>query len=228
MSTPLAIADLCRSRLPGDEAIARRVVAGERDLYEVLIRRNNQRLYRALRSVLRDESEVEEAMQVAYVLAYTRLRQFEGRSSFSTWLVRIGLNAAHGLRRARHLAVAETPLEADTGESDHAMKTASEGPSPEQMVGTNEWSRLLERALDGLPAPYRTVFVLRMVEELSTAETAEALDVSEDVVKTRLHRARALLQDGLASLTDAAARDAFQFDARRCDRIVVAVFERLP
>jgi RNA polymerase sigma-70 factor, ECF subfamily len=200
-----------------DEEIVQRVRDGERDLYELLLRRHNQRVYRAIRSVIRDEAEAEDVMQQAYVLAYVHLDQFAGTARFSTWLVRIAINEA--LRRARtrsHLVlVADDPEEAGA-----AMNKPMGGRTPEEEVESREMVALVERALDDLPEMYRTVIVLREVEGLSTAEVAEIVGVSEDVVKTRLHRARGLLE---SRVRDGDLGGAFPFGARRCDRVVAAV-----
>jgi RNA polymerase sigma-70 factor, ECF subfamily len=206
---------------PSDEQIARRVLAGETALFEVLMRRHNPRVYRAIRSILRDESEVEDAMQQAYVQAYSHLAGFAGGARFSTWLTRIAMNEA--LMRVRRKGRADRALavpEADEGE-------AMSEPSPEDRAETRELTAILEVAVDNLPEMYRTVFMLREVDELSTAESAEVLSVSEDVVKTRLRRAKALIRDQLFALVGLGAAEAFQFHAPRCDRVVAAVLAQL-
>lgn len=207
-----------------DEQVVERVLAGDRDLFELLMRRHNGRVYRTVRSVLRDESEVEDVMQGAYVRAWMNLGQFKGNARFSTWLVRIALNEAMGRRRTRQTArlvvVGEIP--------DGAEDTVAAPPaSPEDRAEARELSALLERAVDALPELYRTVYMLRNVESLSVSETAEALAVSEDVVKTRLHRAKSLLRDALYEQVSAGAAEPFSFHATRCDRVVSAVLERI-
>jgi len=206
-----------------DEEIVRRVRAGQRDLYELLMRRNNQRIYRAIRTVLRDESEIEDVMQQAYVSAYLHLDQFAGLARFSTWLVRIALNEAINRRRqAPRLVLIEDSLE----EADVAMNQMAGGRTPEQEAAERELVYLVEEAVDGLPEMYRQVLVLREIEGMNTAEVAEALAISEDVVKTRLHRARALLQEKVDA-RDGDLGAAFSFDARRCDRVVAGVMTTL-
>lgn len=202
---------------PSDEQLVERVRAGDVALYELLMRRHNRAVYRAVRSMVRDEDEVEDVMQQAYVSAYLRLDQFRGDARFGTWLVAVALNEARGrLRKAKLRAVA-----------DEEGPTPQPPASPEGEVAMREEIRLVEREVERLPESHRTVFLLREVEGLDTAETAYALGVSEDVVKTRLHRARALLRRGLAADLGRAAPHAFAFDARRCDRIVAAVRARL-
>jgi RNA polymerase sigma-70 factor (ECF subfamily) len=207
-----------------DEEIVRRVRAGERDLYELLMRRHNQRVYRAIRAVVRDEAEVEDVMQQAYVLAYFHLDQFAGMARFSTWLVRIAINEA--LRRARTSPYLVLVTEADSEEAGAAMNKPVEGRTPEDEAESREMVGLVERAIDGLPEIYRRVVVLREIEGLSTAEVADVLRTSEDVVKTRLHRARALLQSQVRT-SHADLSSAFPFGAQRCDRIVAAVMALL-
>jgi RNA polymerase sigma-70 factor (ECF subfamily) len=208
--------DLAAARSLPDEEIVRRVRGGELALYELLMRRHNRTVYRAIRSLLHDEAEVEDAMQQAYVSAYAKLDAFRGDARFSTWLVAVALNEARGRLRRRTLhAVHDDALE------------PSAPPTPESEAAMREFVGAVERAVERLPDAYRTVFVLREVEGLDTAATAAALEVSEEVVKTRLHRARAMLRDLLAQDLDRATTQAFQFHAPRCDRVVAGVLARL-
>lgn len=199
-----------------DADVVRRVRAGDTALFEVLMRRHDQRVYRTARSILRDEGEVEDAMQQAWIQAYLHLAEFEGAAAFSTWLVRITANEAlQRLRkRTRLVPVADAEGE-ETMDERH--------PDPEENAASRETVRLLERAVDALPDLYRTVFMLREVEGLSTAETAAALDIGEEAAKVRLHRARAMLRESLAAAVGRTAGEAFQFLAPRCNRIVEAV-----
>jgi RNA polymerase sigma-70 factor (ECF subfamily) len=208
---------------PSDEEIARRVVAGETALFELLMRRHNQRVYRAIRGVLRNETEIEDAMQQAYLSAYLNLGRFQGGSRFSTWLVRIALNEAlMRVRSARKFVVLD-----GHGAEESPVQQSSQDPSPEELAARSELRGALEHAIDGLPDLYRTVLILRDVEGLSTAESSQVLETSEDVVKTRLHRARSLLKDRLASLTAPHLGVLFEFHAPRCDRVVAAVMEQI-
>ncbi len=209
---------------PADEEIVARVRAGDVALFEVLMRRHNTRLYRAVRGVLRDEAEVEDAMQQAYLRAYAALHEWEGRSAFSTWLIRIGLNEAlQRLRSRRRIAPVEALDEAATTEGSMERHV----PTPEEKAVTHQALQLLERAIDRLPAIHRTVILLREVEGLSTEEAAVALEVSEAVVKVRLHRARQALRDELTRELGQSAAEAFPFPATRCDRVVRAVLARI-
>jgi RNA polymerase sigma-70 factor (ECF subfamily) len=208
-----------------DEEVVRRVRAGDAPLFEILMRRYNQRLYRVARGILRDDGEAEDVMQHAYVEAYLHIGQFAGRAAFSTWLTKIAVYEALARvrRRGRELLVDPLP---EAGE-DAMSALKSTRPDPEQQALAGEARSLLEASIDALPAAYRSVFVLREVEGLSTAETAECLDVSEEVVKTRLHRARALLREELLARAGVAASTAFSFHLSRCDRVVAGVFARL-
>ncbi len=207
-----------------DEEVVRRVRAGEHTLFEVLMRRYNQRLYRVARSIVKDEAEAEDVMQQAYVNAYPHLQQFADRARFSTWLTRIAIHEALGrLRRRRR--VREVEVESENEGTGVPLRAA--GPSPEQQALIGELRRLLEVAIDALPGATRAAFVLREVEGLSTAEAADCLGVSQDVVTTRLHRARHLLRRELFDRAGLARQDAFSFHASRCDRVVAAVFSLL-
>jgi len=214
-----------------DEQVVERVRMGEKALFEVLMRRHNGRLYRAIRSVLRAEQDVEDAMQQAYVNAYTHLDQFAGRARFSTWLTRIGVHEALGRTRRMQMNAERKTQNAkndDSGKSeDGAEAVASADPTPEHRAFSAELRSLLEDAIDALPAGYREVFMLREVEGMSTAEVAVALDLGEEAVKTRLHRARGVLRDHLYARTGTAAAEAFQFHATRCDRVVAGVFNHI-
>ncbi len=205
---------------PGDAEIVARVRAGDAALFEVLMRRYNVRLYRAVRSVLRDEAEVEDVMQQAYLRAYAALGEFEGLSSFSTWLLRIGFNEALQRLRGRRRV---SPVELEEG-TEGSMDGQ---PSPEERAASRQALGLLEGAIDRLPPIHRTVIMLRDVEDLSTEETATVLQVSEDVVKVRLHRARAALREAMEEQLGSSAREAFPFRAPRCDRVVAAVMARI-
>jgi RNA polymerase sigma-70 factor (ECF subfamily) len=206
-----------------DEQIVAQVVAGQTALFEVLMRRHNERIYRAARAILKDETEAEDVMQQAYVNAYSHLRQFDARAKFSTWLTRIAINEAitRGRKRGRYEALDEEDIE-----TREAVMASSE-QDPERQAFATELGKLVEAAVDTLPDGAREVFMLRDVEGLTTAEVSECLAVSEDVVKTRLSRARAALRRELYERAGLAAPTAFSFQRPRCDRIVAAVMERI-
>ncbi|HEY5907914.1 MAG TPA: RNA polymerase sigma factor [Vicinamibacteria bacterium] len=208
-----------------DEEIVERVKAGESALFETLMRRYNQRLYRIARSILRDESEAEDVMQQAYVNAFTHLDQFAARAKFSTWLTRIAVHEALGRARRRERL---KPIDHSPDEPESPSSVLhDQRPDPERQAQTAELRRLLEAAIDGLPQVYRSVFLLREGEGLDTQEAAECLEISEEAVRTRLHRARALLRRRLYESAGATSGSAFAFHLSRCDRVVAAVFNQL-
>lgn len=200
-----------------DFDVVHRVIAGDTALFEILVRRYNQRVYRAVRAVLRTESEVEDAMQQAYLNAFANLRQFAERAQFSTWLIRIAVNEA--LARLRKNGRVEWEMEMPDMEASD--------PSPEEQAQASQIRAVVEEELDTLPATYRTVLVLRDVEGLSTSETAEALGVSDDVIKTRLHRARAMMRDALARRAGETLQAVYPFGDARCDRVTANVMAAL-
>ena len=189
-----------------DEEVVGRVRCGETALFEVLMRRHNQRLYRAARSILGDDSEAEDVMQDAYVRSFQHLDQFDGRARFSTWLTRIAVNEALARLRKRQRL---TGLEAWAGSSEGGGSPESGAPSPEQELLTHAMRLVLEASADRLPEAYRSVFVMRDVEGMNTAETAEFLGLSEDGVRVRLHRARALMREHIYSQTGMATMGHF-------------------
>jgi RNA polymerase sigma-70 factor (ECF subfamily) len=210
-----------------DAEVVERVLRGETELFEVLMRRYNQRLYRAARSVFPlDASETEDVVQDAWVRAFAHLSQFEGRAKLATWLVRITLHEAWARARKRRRT---EPLEgagADGGK-DAMTTTQTPNPDPETDAAGIEMQAILEAAVAALPDAYRTVFVLRSVEDMSTEETAESLDLTPDAVKTRLHRARGLLRKQLLARAGASQVTLFPFAGARCDRIVDSVLSRV-
>jgi len=222
------IAILERARLEqwSDDQIVRRVREGDLALFELLMRRHNQRVYRTIRSILRDDNESEDVMQDAYVRAYEHLGQFEGRAQFSTWLTRIAVNEALKRQAARSRSQTLDGGVQD-GEDESMAEPVSDAPSPEANASRNELGGLLEDAILALPVAYRSVLMLRELDGMSTAETAQALGLSPANVKVRLHRAHALLRNQLYALTGAGAARAFAFPAARCDRVVQAVMSCL-
>jgi RNA polymerase sigma-70 factor (ECF subfamily) len=202
-----------------DEQVIERVRAGEVQFFELLMRRHNERIYRAVRSILRDEAAAEDAMQSAYLEAFAHLAEFESRSQFATWLTRIAINQALAQRRRSRWLVPE--------DGDTMLHLAGSGPSPAEATLDQEHRRILGRAIDALPEHFRTVFVLRQVQELSVEETAQCLDLKAETVKTRLHRARALLRRALMKQLEPSLGGVLPFEATRCDRVVSAVLARI-
>jgi RNA polymerase sigma-70 factor (ECF subfamily) len=224
-------ADVVRTALAGlsDAVVVRRVLAGEPALFEVLMRRYNQRVFRAIRSLLRDEREVEDAMQQAYVDAYQHLGAFEGRAKFSTWLTRIAINEALSRKRRGVTTVELSAIEHQQASPGQVIQfpMMHQELDPERGVAQREIRRILERAIDALPSAFRAVFVLRIVEGLSLEETSDLLGIKIETVKTRLHRARSLLKKAIDHELVSALSEAFPFAGTRCERITDRVLQRL-
>jgi len=195
-----------------DAQIVERVLGGDTTLFEVLMRRYNQRVYRSVRGIVSD-AEAEDAMQQAWLSAYTHLGDFRAEALFSTWLTRIAVHEALGRARRGARLVS---LDDHEAEVEAIPMTAD----PEADAGRRELVRLVERAVDGLPEIYRVVLLLREVEGMDTAEAAAALGVTEWVVKTRLHRGRELLRTVVEDELGHAVPEAFAFRAPRCNRVV--------
>lgn len=204
-----------------DAEVVSRVIAGDVAMFEILMRRHNQRIYRTVRAVLRSEEEVEDVMQQAYLNAYQHLSQFAGQSQFSTWLTRIAVNEALARRRKRGVPFVQ-------GDDEVTIRLVdTKTPDPEQQAATAELRETMEREVNALPDAFRVVLMMRDVEGLSTAETAASLGISEDLVKTRLHRARTMLRDNLYQRGGVSLASAFVFGNVRCDRIVAAVMSAI-
>jgi len=208
-----------------DAEVVARVLGGETNLFEIVMRRYNQRLYRVARAILRNDSEAEDVMQDAYVRAYEHLGQFAGRAKFSTWLTRIAVHEALMRRRRGNRYQELQPM--SEREEDPMEAFPSMALNPEQQASTSQIRGLLEEAVEQLPDAYRAVFILRDVEEMNTIETAAVLNLTEENVKVRLHRARALLRKSLFAKAGMERKEAFSFHATRCDRVVKNVFDRI-
>jgi RNA polymerase sigma-70 factor (ECF subfamily) len=208
-----------------DEELVSRVLAGESAVFETLMRRNNRRVYRVARAVLRDDLEAEDVAQEAYVRAYEHLDQFQGRASFATWVTSIAFHEA--LARVRKRARQQEIDAMDESSRDSLPELSVRNGSPEQNASTSQIASLLESSIDSLPDKYRQIFMLRDVEEMSTADTAACLGISEENVKVRLHRARALMRKQLYMRAGARTSTAFQFMGERCDRLVQTVMTRI-
>jgi RNA polymerase sigma-70 factor (ECF subfamily) len=218
---PTAAAVLRHAATLTDEDIVSRILQGDTPLFEVLMRRHNERIYRTARAILRDEREAEDVMQEAYVNAYVHLAQFDRRARFSTWLTKIAVHEAlaRARRRGRYQPIDDC--------SPETLMSQTPSPDPEQQAFGRELGALIESAVDNLGDGYREVFMLRQVEGLSTAETAEVLGLSEDVVKTRLSRARHAIQQDVFDQTGESTAVAFTFGESRCDRVITDVLARI-
>ncbi|WHZ11312.1 MAG: RNA polymerase ECF-type sigma factor [Burkholderiaceae bacterium] len=216
-----------------DLSLVGRSASGDRRAFEALMHRHNQRLYRSVRSVLRDEADAEEAVQDAWWKAYTHLREFRADARVSTWLTRIALNEALMRQRRNKSRDALIQPEYQAAATLNAMPDelsaipAPASAGPDQLAWRAEIRRLIERRIDDLPEHYRTIFMLRGVEEMSAAEVAAALGLPEATVRVRFMRARRLLQTSLEQEIGPRAVGAFSFAGERCERIVAAVMTRI-
>jgi RNA polymerase sigma-70 factor (ECF subfamily) len=212
-----------------DRALAARVRDGDGDAFRHVMKRCNQRLFRVARGVVGSDSEAEDVVQEAYVDAYGKFASFRGEASLSTWLTRIVLNEAHERLRRRHRTVGVEQIEAaqlDPGRVV-AFPSAQMSVEPGAMLAREQIRRLLERAIDDLPEGFRLVFMLREIEECSVEETAAALGLRPETVKTRLHRARRLLRASLQDTLAIMLGDAFPFLGSRCERMTETVMRRI-
>jgi RNA polymerase sigma-70 factor (ECF subfamily) len=210
-----------------DGELVRRAADGEEAAFAAIMQRHNQLLFRTARSIVKSDTEAEDVLQDAYLRAWRALAGFRADAKLSTWLVRIVANEALGrLRRKRApvipLDAAMHTIERETGTSLGDIA----GDPPDHIAMRGQLRALIEARIDCLPDAFRTVFMLRAVEEMSVGEVARALDIPEATVRTRFHRARALMRESLASELDVAFADAFAFRGDRCDRIVAGVLAR--
>jgi RNA polymerase sigma factor (sigma-70 family) len=195
-----------------DEEIIQRVMSGEKQLYEHIIRKYNQRLYRICLSIVNEDRDIEDIMQNAYVNAYRQLETFKRKATFSTWLTRILINESLLWNKKRKRIV-------------DAADTRADNKTPLKELMNKELKEVLEKAVSDLPEKYRTVFVMREVEDMSVKETMDVLTLTEANVKVRLNRAKEMLRDSLSGFYK--SREMFEFNLVRCDRIVQGVFTRI-
>jgi RNA polymerase sigma-70 factor (ECF subfamily) len=212
-----------------DAGLVAAVTAGDQAAFVLLMRRFNQPLYRTARSILKDDSEAEDVLQDAYLLAYRNMGSFRGDARLLTWLTRIVVNeaVARSRKTARRAAVIQLGSAWDDADMGHFEGDESLPGQPEQAAMRAQVRELLEKAIDALPDVFRTVFVLRALEEMNVEEVAACLGIPEATVRTRFFRARTLLRHALSSQIDFALEKAFGFDGARCDRIVAGVVDRL-
>ena len=211
-----------------DDELAKRAANGDELAFELIMRRHNRLLFRTARSILKSDAETEDALQETYLRAWRALRTFRADSKLSTWLVRIVINEALG-RLRRHSAQViplDTAMESTDPQTQQSLEDDPDR-QPERSAMRSEVRRLMEARIDMLPETFRTVFMLRAVEELSVEEVSAALEIPEATVRTRFFRARGLLREGLSRDVDLAIGDAFSFAGERCDRVVSNVLAKL-
>lgn len=213
-----------------DAGLVALVGGGDHAAFELLMRRHNGRLFRVARATLGDDAEAEDALQDAYLDAYRHIPEFRGDAAVGTWLTRIVINRALMRLRSRRRRAAVIPIDrprSPAAEDSKVDMADTRAESPPDAAHRAEVRRLLERKIDDLPVVYRTVFILREVEEMSVQETADALSIPSATVRTRLFRARALLRESIAQDLDVTTAEVFAFAGARCDRIVAGVLARL-
>jgi RNA polymerase sigma-70 factor (ECF subfamily) len=216
------------SAVSDDAELAGRALARDAGAFRTIMQRHNRRLYRIARSILRNNTEAEDAVQDAYVSAFTHLASYRGESTLATWLSRIVMNEALGRLRQRRHTVDIAALESVRSEADiiqFPLSTPSD--DPERTMAQRQILQLVEQATDNLPEVFRLVLVTRVIEGMSVEETSELLGIKPETVKTRLHRARQLVRDQLDNQIGPVLMDAFPFAGRRCERMTEAVMARL-
>jgi RNA polymerase sigma-70 factor (ECF subfamily) len=212
-----------------DTELAARAAAGDHRAFEAIMRQHNRLLFRTARSILLNDEEAEDALQEAYLQAFRAIGQFRAEAKLSTWLVRIVVNQALARlrRRKAEMVLLDAAMETAEPGAEEAWMDPHPANQPEMAAVHAEARRFIEARIDKLPEAFRTVFVLRALEELTVEETAAALGIPEETVRSRFFRARHLLREGLLRDMDLACEDAFSFAGERCDRIVANVFARL-
>jgi RNA polymerase sigma-70 factor, ECF subfamily len=218
-------------RQPDDAELVGRTARGDHGAFEMLMRRYNSKLFRIARAILKDDAEAEDALQEAYLQAYRRIGEFRGDAQLGTWLTRIVVNQALMQLRKQKRDRVVVPFASRSGspavDQEIADVADKQTESPSNAVLRAEVRSMLERRIDELPVAFRTVFVMREVEDMSLQDIAACLTIPETTVRTRLFRARALLRQSLERDVDAVTTDIFGFAGARCDRIVAAVLLRL-
>ena len=214
--------------LAGDFDLVQRAIARDGDAFRIIMKKFNQRLYRVARGILRNDAEAEDVVQEAYVRAFTHLESFRGDSSLATWLSRITINEALGRLRARRPTVDLVKFESQRTPAEIIQfPLTSKTEDPEKTMAQRQILQLVEQATDNLPEVYRIVFVTRVIEGMSVEDTAEALNLRPETVKSRLHRARKLVREQLDKKIGPVLMDAFPFAGRRCERLTEGVMQRL-
>jgi RNA polymerase sigma-70 factor (ECF subfamily) len=221
---------LNKTQSQAEAELIARAGRGDQLAFRNIMERHNQRLYRVARAVLRDEAEAEDAVQEAYLRAFSGLRDFRGDASIATWLTRITLNECLGRKRKQRPTVGLEALQSTEASGAQIIRfpCMNSNSDPERSAAHMEIRKLLESSIDLLPEAFRIVFVMREVEELSIEETAAALGIRPQTVKTRLHRARLMLRAALQDQLASSLKDTFPFAGARCARITEAVLARLP
>jgi RNA polymerase sigma factor (sigma-70 family) len=210
-----------------DLTVARRVAAGDRRAFELLMRRYNRRLYRLARAYLRDDAEAKDALQDAYLSAYRSIGQFRGEAALATWLSRLVLNACAARKRRSTRRENIVPLVSLHHHMNEIAVVPDSGQGPESMFARTQIRGVLEQKVSELPEIFRVVFVLRSVEELSVEEIADTLAIAPETVRSRHFRAKGMLREALAKEIDLAEGEIYEFGGLHCDGIVASVLASL-
>lgn len=209
-----------------DLEIIEKILNGEKEIYELIMRRYNQRMFRIARAIVKDEDTAEDVVQEAYIKAYEHLKDFKGNSQFSTWLTRILINESASKSNYNAKIIHLDPVPSENSETEFFLnENFTTMKNPEQYAINNELRNHLERTIDSLPDKYRVVYVMREIEKMNTEDTAESLNLTESNVKVRLNRAKEMLRENLINIYNDV--DVFQFLGSRCDRIVNAVLRKI-
>lgn len=208
-----------------DSILVARILAGEKELFEILMRRNNQKLYRVIRSYLSHEDEVEDVMQNTYLKSFEKLHQFKNEARFSTWLIRIGINEALGMVKSNGKLLSMFRQEPNWFRKKLIHIQDPEYLNPEKKMIKQEARQMLEKAIDKLPVKYRSIYMLSEIEGMSTMEIGDCLNLTISNVKVRLHRARVMIKETLFELSF--SKDVFEFGFGRCDGIVHKVMSQI-
>lgn len=205
--------------------IIKRVLNGEKELYEILVRRNNQKLYRIIRSYLKEEADIEDIMQDTYIKAYTKLYQFKLDATFSTWLIRIGINESLARLKEKGKYYHLNDQSQNFKNNTILEIPDSKQLNPQEKMIRNEAKLVLENAIDSLDSKYRNVYIMKEVEEMSIKEISIALDITIVNVKVRLHRSKDMLKEKLYEVTN--TKEIFEFGFSRCDRITEYIMKNI-
>lgn len=205
--------------------LIKRILSGEKELYEILVRRHNQKLFRVIRSYLKDDAEIADIMQNSYIKAFTKLQQFKLEASFSTWLIRIGINEALARLREKGKVYHMSELKGHLNRNSVLELPDHKQLNPQQKMIYNEAKHLLENAIDQLDTKYRVVYMMREIEGMGLQDIATALELTLANVKVRLHRSKDMLKNKLLELSS--DKDIFEFGNSKCDRITEYVLENI-
>ena len=227
--TPAQEPDAATGRASDADLVAR-AGRGQAVAFEAIMRRHNRLLFRSARGVVDDDAEAQDVVQETYLRVFSKLPSFRGDCALGTWMARIAINIALDTQRRRGRIVRFDDIEELHARPDQEEMMSFNAPantSPDAQVERSQMRALLQRAIDSLPPKYRSVFILRAVQEMSVDETASCLELTEAVVKTRYLRARSMLRDALGAQVQAHEHDVYAFAGARCDAVVAHVMAEL-